>query len=489
MLPFNDEFTYLATFEADLFNELNNFYRDRIGYKFPGSPSTESIQEIMQELKKKEGWSFLIILDDLHKHQGNEETVMKFLSHLQIFNDKLVRRNLDVGFLVSGLPIWESYLKKKESLGGFITALDFIPPIEPQIAYDVIKKRIEAYAINPEKCNAINIGFINKIYRKTLHEGSFMGYRTFIRNIIDEFKQGNFDILETQIKIDSDTLKSIRTIIEENERLKKAINKFIFGLRIEREVNRERGLECLIRTYLSQGITEDDPFFKNNIFHFQKLKNACLIQKSKIDESHFKWRISEDVFNANKKVLQKFNLSLEDYLVKIYVKTPTKREKKTLRAGETESMNLFLDENADLLGASVLALVKSSFEIFDRISEIDQSKFPPLFTFITDCKKSLAYLSKAVFSYEKIVKIPEKDDDVLKLWATHWISPNVVAHFMNQVSYYTSETPSKMIDEVIATIRIDFKEAYTELFDFLKEQIELDRRVFSMRFEDLHEKK
>lgn len=485
MLPFNDPFTYFASFEVDLFNELNEFYRDRFGYYFQGSANTESIQDIMGELCEKEYWRFLIILDDLHKHKGVEETVITFLSNLQIFKDKLVRKNLDVGFLISGLPIWETYLRKEESLGGFINAIDYIPQVEPRIAYAVIKKRIEAYAVNPEKCNAINIDFINKIYRKALHEGSFRGYRTFIRSIIDEFKRGNFDILETQIEIERDTLKFIQRIIEENGRLKKAFDKFIFGSRIEREINRERGLECLIRTYLSQGITEDDPFFESNKYHFQKLKNAGLIQKSKIDGSHFKWRISQDLFNANEKILRKYNLSLEDYLVKLYIKTPRGRQIKTLRAGETDKINKFLEEFDDLLGASVSDLVKSSFTIYDNISEIDQSKFPPLYNFISDCKRSLAYLSKAVFTYERIIKIPEKDEDVLKLWATHWISPNGVAHFMNQVSHYASETSSEKVNEIIAIIRVDFKEAYTELFDILKEQIELERRVFPMPFGDL----
>ena len=485
MLPFNDPFTYFATFEVALFNELNEFYRDRFGYHFSGSPNTESIQEIMQELRGKEGWRFLIILDDLHKHKGVEETVITFLSNLQIFKDRLVRRNLDVGFLVSGLPIWETYLKKEESLGGFINAIDYIPQVEPQIAYDVIKKRIEAYAVNPEKCNAINIDFIKKIYRKTLHEGSFRGYRTFIRSIIDEFRRGNFDILETQIEIESGALKSIRKVIEENGLLKKAFNRFIFGSKIEHEVNRERGLECLIRTYLSQGITEDDPFFKDNVFHFKKLEKVGLIQKSKIDETHFKWRISEDLYTSNKKVLKQFNLSLEDYLVKLYIKTPTRREKKTLRTEETEGINRFLKEYADLLGSSVADLIKSSFEIYDEISEIDQSKFPPLFNFIVECKKSLAYLSKAIFTHEKIVKIPEKDEDVLKLWETHWVSPNGVAHFLNQVTHYASDTPSNKINEVIATIRVDFKEGYAELLKILKEQIEIDKKVFPMPLGDL----
>jgi hypothetical protein len=430
----------------------------------------------MRELRQRQRWRFLIILDDLHKHCGAEDTVMKFLSSLQIFKDYLVRRHIDVGFLVSGLPNWEDYLKKEESLGGFIDSLDRIPQAEPKIAYDVIKKRMEAYAVNPEKCNAIDIKFIEKVYRKTVNEGSFRGYRTFIRHVIDEFKRGNLDILEVPIKIEPDTLESIRAIIEESEGLTKAFNKFIFGSKIEHEVNRERGLECLIRTYLSEGITEDDLFLTENHYHFEKLKNAGLIQKSRIGESQFKWRIIKELDDANKRILQKFNLSLEDYLVKLYIKTPTKREKKTLSGREKEIITKFLKKNADLLGPAVSELIKSSFGIYNEISGMEQSNFPSLLKFIDNCKRSLAYLSKALFTYEKIVKIPEQDDDVLKLWETHWMCPSSVAYFMSQLPH-VFDIDSKAIKEEIATLRVDFKEAYRELFDFFKEQIELDKRV------------
>ena len=484
MDAFNDVYTYHANFDTQLFREVNEFCRGRIGYTVPGSPSRESILEIMRELRQRQGWRFLIILDDLHKHCG-EDIVMKFLSSLQIFKDYLVRRNIDVGFMVSGLPNWEGYLKKEEAFGGFIDAIEYIPRAEPKIAYDIIKNRLEAYALNPKKCNAIDIKFIEKVYRKTVHEGSFRGYRTFIRHIIDEFKRGNFDILEVPIKIAPDTLESIRAIIEENEKLKKAFNKFIFG-KIEHEVNRERGLECLIRIYLSEGIIEGDPYFKENGYHFDKLTNAGLIQKSKIGESQFKWRVTKDLVDANKKILKKFNLSLEDYLVKLYIKTPTKREKKTLRGREKEIINKFLKKNADLLGSAVSGLLKSSFEIYNEISGFDQSNFPPLIKFIDDCKRSLAYLSKALFTYEKIVKIPEQDDDVLKLWETYWVYPSAVAHFRSQF-FHTSVLciDSKEIKEKIATMRVDFKEAYTELFDFFKEQIELEERAFSIPLGDL----
>ena len=193
--PKADVFTYASEFETKLYTLLKSIYSGQHGDFTNGPPVYDNSKKIMLALKD-EGWSFMVIMDDLHKHLGNEDIVLKFLSSLQIVKDDFIRSGINIGFLIAGIPSWELKMKEDGSLPGFFdTTPEIIPEITAEAAYNVINNRLRAYSINTKRRNIIDLSWIRQIHRKISQDGYFVNYRILINSVISELENKNFNIL------------------------------------------------------------------------------------------------------------------------------------------------------------------------------------------------------------------------------------------------------------------------------------------------------
>lgn len=472
--PRGDVFTLNVLFENKLFNEVKNFYKDRFKYDYAGNPSIDTIIEMLNILTNTENWCFIVVIDDLHKIIGGEGVVIKFLGSLQITKDELIRKGVKIGFLVAGLPEWQNYLRTDGALRGFFDTIpDFMPEVTPELAYDVIKKRFVAFAKNPEINNFIDLNIIKQIHRKTTNEGRYLGFRTFMSNVEIELRKGNFTIFESNpIKIEQSKLKALREIIESEPILKRSLNKFIYGSRIETEENRDIGLKILIKVYLDKGITEDDEFFLSHKYYFQKLARSNLINKVQIQQEKIKWVINPLLLKVNKEILSKYNLSMEDYLRPIYI-SPFKRMTETPSVSERDLYDSFIDENKSGLEGSI-ELLKSSLAIYHKVVSLDilKIKDEEVAPLLDEWKTSLAQISSCIFSIENILPIRyPSPNGILKIWDYYWTYPDTLKRFNNELASFVSRK------DQIPLLRRYYVEAFNELFNLFREDFEISKKI------------
>jgi hypothetical protein len=470
-LPKVDVSSYIGEFETKLYSLLKAKYCEHHGDYHNGPANLENSKKIMLELKEQ-GWSFMIIIDDLHKHLGYEETVLRFLSSLQIVKDELIRSGINIGFIVAGIPSWELKMKQDSSLPGFFdTTPEIIPEVSPDGAYQVINNRLRAYSTNPLRVNIIDLEWIRQIHRKIKNDGHFVNYRILINEVIKELKNKNFNILESNyIDISEDTMSNIKLkLIELN--VFKTFENLLNNQEIDLEENKVQCFNLIIKLFLNKGIRENDPYFIGSEFYFKKLLNSRIILKFKEDDT-FKWALDPNIADTFNKIVEEYNLYPEDYLKKIFF-IQEKVIKKIIKVELIEELEGFINEHEKTLDNSVVELIKCSLSLlkeYEQIhkEEIDNEKYKKNVNLLVT---SLSCLTKAIFIIEGKKVFPLEEKNVLESWKDYWFYPNAIANLINEV-WYNQAYPSR---EKLGYVYLNFNEAYNDLFDYLKETIFLNK--------------
>ena len=124
--------------------------------------------ELMKKLAYRGAKGFVILIDDLHK--GPIDKAMGFMSYLQVLTSRLRRATeLNIGFFVAGYLDWEEKINASEKFSGSVHRQEHMPPIEVNVAYDAINRRLKAFAKNPENPRQIERLLIEQIYRELEH--------------------------------------------------------------------------------------------------------------------------------------------------------------------------------------------------------------------------------------------------------------------------------------------------------------------------------
>lgn len=479
LLPRADAFTLNVALENKLFEKMGRFFRDRFQYDYSGGANIHSIVQMSKQLQDTEEWSFVVAIDDLHKMIGGEDIVMKFLASLQIIKDTLTREGVRIGFLVSGLPEWQDRLKTDGALKGFLdSSPDFMPEVTPEIAYEVIKKRFRAFSKNPDINNFIDLNFLKQIHRKTINDG-FRGFKTYMSNIETELKdRGNFNIFESNpMDISDEILNKIRGLIDSNENLRTIFNKFVYGSGIKSAENRDLGLRVLIKIYLDHGIYDEDDFVRINIFHFKKLSDSNLINKLTTNKGETMWVANPIIIEFNKKTMEKYNLSMEDYLRPLY-SVPFKKKSGRTSPAKKNRFEEFIGENSTQLVDFIKPLEASLFPYQKAINlnstKIRYTNIPRL---LNEWKTSLTQVSMCIFQIENLV---EANDIALNLWETYWDYPEYLKKYSDELSKFGQE-----IDQ-IPRLKMLYIEAYKQLFELFIDNFEINKR-FHMGLANLTE--
>ena len=259
----------------------------------------------------------LIVLDDYHKHPRTE-AVFDFLGLLQIVKDQLGRQELNVGFIVSGLPDWIQKIQKHPQLSGFLDSPPIVmPDITVASVVSVFNKRISAFCFDSE-ARTIRNEFVERIFGK-LGAGS---YRDYLNAIVSELESNNLAIVNSPVEISEDQLSDIRKTIESDPANNSAMKKLLFGSRFQNynEQQIRKCLEIIVQISLRNGVSEKDIFFVENAFYFQRLKEVSLLQKRKggPQNAKFCWTIHNLLQSKFSDINAKSRLSPSDYLLKIY---------------------------------------------------------------------------------------------------------------------------------------------------------------------------
>jgi len=484
--PRGDVVTFNVQFENELYNEVKSFYKERFKYDYAGDPSINTIIEMLNILNNTENWYFIFVLDDLHKIIGGEGVVIKFLGSLQISKDKMIRKGAKIGFLVAGLPDWQNYFRTDGAFKGFFdTHPDFMPEVTPELAYEVIKRRILAYAKNTEINNFVDLDFIKQIHRKTINEGRYLGFRTFMSNVEIELSKGNFSIFESNpIEIEPDKLNKIKEIIEKESVLKGSFNKYIYGSKIQTEENRDFGLKVLIKIFLEKGINESDEFFLLHNYYFQKLARSNLINKVKIEQDKIKWIVNPLLFKLNNEILSRYNLSLEDYLRPLYIKPFKKKELLPVRS-ERDLFDIFLDENISAL-SDYIELLRASLSPYRKAISLDLIKIKDeeVIQIVEEWKISLAQISSCVFNFENLLPVKSiPPSEILKMWGDYWTYPDTLKRFNDEIAYFSNRR------DQIPLLKRYFIEAFNEIFNLFKGDFVINKQIYitleSLKYDEI----
>jgi hypothetical protein len=297
--------------------------------------------------------------------------VFNFLANLQIVKNNFSRDGINVAFVVSGFPSWRDRIRQDSALTGFFDAADelTLPEVTPKIAAQAIKKRLQAFSINPEKELAVKEEFLKTIFKKVRsgigRENS--GFRPYIQAAVKNFEKKKFDILSIDFtKLDENIRQEIKLILEANDDFKKNIDKLVFGGGIKKKEVREMTLKVLCEIYLRKGVDEDEEIFEKNEFSFKQLIECGLIQK--YDRGgELAWGVSPFLDELNKKIITQFNLSMEDYLVPIYsTPTPPKGKEKRIEQTKVEIYEQDLREWEEKLEHSVMENLKIALQLYSK---------------------------------------------------------------------------------------------------------------------------
>lgn len=434
----------------------------------------QAIIQLLRTLSDHGSKGFVVFIDDLHK--GDLDKAMRFMSHLQVLTSQLSRASaqtsLNLGFLVAGSPEWEKKMAHDDKFLGSVSHEERMPPLRLDVALDALNRRFRAFAKNPDNPRQFPIEFVEKIYKKLQYAGQDITFRRVMREVINEFEAGHFDALSVNpIKIPVTTLDAIKSALEKNLILRGRLFKLIYGSKHLKPPQKRRCLELLVNVYLRNGLAEseireaDAPFL-------QQLHRVGLIVKVGIEDK-LVWRISQDLWYLNKQMTERYNLSLEDYLLKIYYAELPEAKRKVKRLGpEIEYLDTVLssmkqDLVRDLLGQARelhLMIVESG----DRYLSVEED--PTLI--INKCAESLAKLTKAYQVYERLPVSTEVSNlDTLTFWKDFWWSPEIIQQFVRACT-------SDLEDKRRAGLHIVslYREAFPQVFSFFKDEYEKSRQ-------------
>jgi hypothetical protein len=369
------------------------------------------------------------------------ELVFDFLANLQITKNSFSRDGIKVAFVVSGFPSWRDMIRQDSALTGFFDATDelTLPAVTPELAAQAIKKRLQAFSINPEKELTVKEEFLKTIFKKKNSEIGHpnIGFRPYIQAAVQNFEEKKFDILSIDFtKLDENIRQEIKLTLEANDDFKKSIDKLVFGGGIKKKEVREMTLKVLCEIYLRKGVSEDEEIFDKNKFSFKQLSGCGLIQKYD-RRGELVWKVSPFFLDdLNKKITTQFNLSMEDYLVPIYSITTKVKEKKS-EQNKVEIFEQDLREWKEKLEPSVMENLKIALQMYSKIifpfPETNTRKLDSLNSLpeIEKIKETIWTMMKCIIRFESPLLLDSTGESDISGWTLRHRTLEYPQHFIS----------------------------------------------------------
>lgn len=475
-----DEAHYVQKFEKELCIGITKLARRlNVATTGPLIDSSEARIHMLDIQRIVRG--FVIFIDDLHKH-SNFGLVFRFLSHLQIAKNNFSRDGINVAFIVAGFPNWRERIKRDSALTGFFDAPEqlTLPEVTPALAAQAIKRRLQAFAVNPAKELEVKEEFLKSIFKRVCLERGVdnIGFRPYIQEAIQRFEQRQFDILSVDITVlDDITSQGIKATLEEDGDFARSMNRLVYGGGIKKKNIREMTLRILCEIYLRRGVTEEEEFFKTRTFYFKRLSEAGFIQKFDRrveDDSILVWKVNPSIEDLNKEIIARFGLSLEDYLVPVYStavrKAPKRKEQTRVQVYEQDLKRWERELDPQILSSLRKALTGYSTSVFQFTrSRADSRGALPS---VGEVKESIWTMMKSIIRYESPLLLDVCGETNIEGWSLRHRSMQCSEHFISLLR----NTESADFAVADHTRLISFAdEAFGELWNELKDSIRVHR--------------
>lgn len=399
----------------------------------------EEARLLMLKIQDSGAKGFFVFIDDLHKHIDSNR-VFNFLANLQITKNNFSRDGINVAFVVAGFPSWRDKIRQNSALTGFFDAADelTLPEVTPELAAQTIKKRLQAFSINPEKELTVKEEFLKTIFKKVSSEIGHpnIGFRPYIQAAVKNFEEKKFDILSLDFtKLDESIMQEIKLTLEANDDFKKSMDKFVFGGGIKKKEVREMTLKVLCEIYLRKGVSEDEEIFVKNKFSFKQLSECGLIQKYD-RRGELVWKVSPFLDELNKKIITQLNLSMENYLVPIY-SIPIKVKEKRIEQTKVEIFEQDLREWKEKLEPSVMENLKIALQMYSKnifpFTETSTKKSDSLNRLpkIEKIKETIWMMMKCIIRFESPLLLDITGESDISGWTLRHRTLEYPQHFIS----------------------------------------------------------
>lgn len=431
---------------------IDNFYLKLRGAIFgelpirePGSEEMPSgldvegqVLELVHSITKRYD-GIVVFLDDYHKHRSSYACIYEFLGALQILKDNFTRKQMTVGFVVSGVPEWKAELPKNPQMSGFFdSGIIEMPTITANSVCSVFNQRICAYCYDRQP-RKLRLSFVKSIFKKV---GGVAGYRDYLNYIVGELENNNYAIVDTPIDVSKEELNRIREYIDSNSVLAAALNKLVYESKFKKFTSEQvaKCLELLVHISLQNGVSESDLLFRENSHYFQRLKNCQFLQKMKSKNKELFWAIRVQFQQVFDSIERDFGRSISDYLLKIY--GGRSYEKRAVSRSDDVSVRLkplkrFFSKVSKKISSSAKDNLEMAMRLFDTISlgEKDDTKREK---HARNTHEAMELISRALFEIDGSLLLFNKAriNDTSDRWRLHWFENESVEEYYRREENY-----------------------------------------------------
>lgn len=458
----------LTDFYREVNLQLRLLYPIYAGERFPfseGLDDEESILQMMRDFVYHDAQGFAFFIDDLHK--GDDYKAMQFLNHLQVLASKWRRAtNLKIGFFIAGSNEWKPIIDGTPKFSGSVDKLEKMPLLNLKAAFDAVNRRLKAYAKNPENPRQIERKFVEHIYHGLQQNEGDLTFRGIMRAVLAEFEMGHFDALSANpINLSKKKLEEIELIFSQNPSVVKQFKSITSDPTLN-SAHKERCLELLIRMYINNGFAEEEIREEDAPF-LQRLQRAGLIVK--VFDNLTNWKISKDLYSLNNQVIKELSLSMEDYLLNLFLgKAPDIYSSTKPHNEEFDQLDkLITFVNRDLQFHFVNDVKRAHKRILESKDKYLNLEVEPHVA-LQNLTESLSKLTKA-FILSKNALLPpisDKDLHVLQFWKDFWWSSEPIMQYIRAASSNIEDCQKMSIAFSL------YKEAFHQILYFFVSEME-----------------
>jgi hypothetical protein len=427
--------------------------------------------------------NFIIFIDDLHKHPKYIGAVFEFISGLQIFRSYMYENGINLTLFISGDLAWISDAEGVKAIGGSIDTREKIPEITIDDAVEMINKRLNVFAKNPEKPPTIKSEHVETVFKilkaRTTLEVTF---RDVIEEMEKHWKNYEFESLKLSVILDFNTLSSMMLDLEtDHPRLKEKLD-HIWDYAGKDEGIFNQFIDT-VEALDSKGVSEDCYEFENNRDYYGALYRAGLISKQRRKNS-FAWVLAKDARDMFRKFEAKYGgFRPPEYLSKMYLKDEFMR---TYVSEESSRMSMIL-KTGETYGGSFLGLIKDALDTYRMIFKHTTS-IEELYNsqeLLDICKKSVTSLMKATLIVCESKDIKTRGlYDVYEEFTDNWFQNPELTEFVDLLQKKEmKETPLNRTD--IDKIGHDYFRAVKTLISNLQRFMKYNK-VFPLDSKFIH---
>ena len=408
----------------------------------------DQIIELSTRIISAQKDGIIIFLDDYHKHDQSFIQIFKFLGTLQSLKDKLTRKELNVGFIVSGLPEWKDELSRNSQLAGFLdnTPIE-IPESSADLICNIFNRRIEAFCYESTPRH-IKPSFVQRLVQKGKEK---VGVRDYLNIIVEELSRNNQSIVDSPIEIPEKTLSDIKRMWESNSAIKSSFNKLLQGSKFKKFSKRQiaKCLELMVHVDTHSGISEEDKQFRDNMYYFDVLRNNDLIQKKLTKRSGIMWILRERLLKAISSINDKYGYNIQDYLLKIYAYKDYDAESTARLPEETNELTRlkqFINKFEKTIEKSTYENIKTGLRKYDslvltRNRFTDEALFDITTAYYKSAIDALQELSQALFELDtsSINYNKTKIRVLSKQWMLHPLRTESIKEAFHRINDYNDD--------------------------------------------------